>query len=167
VIDFFINKITNGMNRPGPDAAARSQSKPAALSRPHLAAGNAEIAMGRKRVCDPEVVLEAFARRLPLAEISKSIGGVPIGTLGAIIHRARKAGDPRAALRQLHTPRRASAAKAEPGPVSGQIRRRRLAREFPASTTELENAIARASVPVRRLRPGIATWGWRPSWLRV
>jgi hypothetical protein len=121
--------------------------------------------MGRKRTCDPEIVLDAFARKLSLKEISRSMGGVPIGTLGAIIHRARRAGDPRAALRRA--PRVTVKAAAEPQPASKGFRRRRLAREFPSSPAELEAAIARASVPVRRLRPGIATFGWRPSWLRA
>ncbi|MGB7835380.1 MAG: hypothetical protein WBL84_24555, partial [Xanthobacteraceae bacterium] len=59
--------------------------------------------MGRKRTCDQEAVLDAFARKLTLKEISRSLGGVPIGTLGVIIHRARKAGDPRAGLRRPAT----------------------------------------------------------------
>jgi hypothetical protein len=121
--------------------------------------------MGRKRTCDPETVLDAFARKLPLAEISRSMGGVPIGTLGAIIHRARRAGDPRAGLRRVA--RGAVKAAVEPAPVCAEVRRRRLAREFPSSPAELDAAITRASVPVRHLRPGIATWGWRPSWLRA
>jgi hypothetical protein len=42
-----------------------------------------------------------------------------------------------------------------------------LARQFPGSTAELNEAVARADIPVQRLRPGIATSGWRPSWLRT
>ena len=54
--------------------------------------------MGRKRTCDQEAVLDAFARNLTLKEISRLLRGVAIGTLGVILHRARKAGDPRAGL---------------------------------------------------------------------
>jgi hypothetical protein len=121
--------------------------------------------MGRKRVCDPDAVLDAFAQNLPLAEISRLLGGVPIGTLGAIVHAARRAGDPRAPLRRRPPP--PAAALPLRGALPAHIRRRQLARRFPGSTADLANAIARASVRVRRLRPGIATWGWRPSGLRV
>jgi hypothetical protein len=48
--------------------------------------------MGRRPVCDPEVVLDAFACNLPLTEISRSLGGIPIGTLGSIIHRSTQGG---------------------------------------------------------------------------
>jgi hypothetical protein len=122
------------------------------------------IFMGRKRTCDPEAVLEAFARNLPLAEISRALGDVPIGTLGAIIHRARRAGDPRAALR-----RRGSPPINNPGgePGSAHIRRRQLAREFPSNPDELSDARERSTVPVRRLKAGPATLGWRPSWMRT
>jgi hypothetical protein len=121
--------------------------------------------MGRKRTCDQDVVLDAFARKLTLKEISRSLGGVPIGTLGVIIHRARKAGDPRAALRWPAT--LPPATDVEPPPASARCRRRKLAREFPSSAAELEDAVARTSVKPRRLQPSPPTWGWRPSWLRV
>jgi hypothetical protein len=120
--------------------------------------------MGRIPVCDPEVVLDAFACNLPLKEISRSLGGVPIGTLGAIIHRARKDGDPRASLRRRVNRRAATAANR---PSSPQVRRQLLARQFPGSTAELSEAVARADIPVQRLRPGIAMGGWRRSWLRT
>jgi hypothetical protein len=125
--------------------------------------------MGRKRTCDQDAVLDAFARKLTLKEISRSLGGVPIGTLGVIIHRARKAGDPRAALRWPATlpPAADVAIDVEPAPASARCRRRRLAREFPSSAAELEDAVARTSVKPRRLQPSPPTWGWRPSWLRV
>ena len=121
--------------------------------------------MGRKRVCDPEAVLDAFAQNLRLADISRLLGGVPIGTLGAIVHAARRAGDPRAPLRRRSPP--PPAAHPLRGACAAHIRRRRLARRFPGSPADLAAAIARARVDVHRLRPGIATWGWRPSWLRV
>jgi hypothetical protein len=125
--------------------------------------------MGRKRTCDPDVVLDAFARKLTLKEISRSLGGVPIGTLGVIIHRARKAGDPRAGLRRPATPPPAAdvAIEAAPPPVSARSRRRQLARAFPSSAADLNDAVARTSVKPRRVRPSPPTWGWRPSWLRV
>ena len=120
--------------------------------------------MGRRPVCDPEVVLDAFARNLPLTEISRSLGGIPIGTLGSIVHRARKDGDPRAGLRRRVTMRVVSAKNR---PSSPQVRRQLLARHFPGSAAELSEAVARADIPVQRLRPGIAMSGWRPSWLRT
>jgi hypothetical protein len=123
--------------------------------------------MGRKRTCDQDTVLDAFARKLTLAQISRSMGGVPIGTLGAIIHRARKAGDPRAALRRRPALRPVPDADVAPPPVSAKRRRQQLAREFPGSVSELNDAIAQTTVKPRRLRPGIATWGWRPTWLRT
>ncbi len=122
--------------------------------------------MGRRPVCDPEVVLDAFARDLPLAEISRSLGGIPIGTLGSIIHRARQQGDPRAGLRRRINPRKATAT-AHNRPSSPQVRRQLLARQFPGSPAELKEAIAHADTPVQRFRPGVATCGWRPSWLRT
>jgi hypothetical protein len=121
--------------------------------------------MGRKRVCDPEAVLDAFAQNLPLAEISRLLGGVSIGTLGAIVHAARRSGDPRAPLRRRPPP--PVAAQPLGGGLPAHVRRRRLARRFPGSPADLAAAIARARVEVHRFRPGIATWGWRPSWLRV
>jgi hypothetical protein len=123
--------------------------------------------MGRKRVCDPEDVLEAFARGLPLLEISRALGDVPVGTLGAIVHRARREGDPRAALRCRPAAHRAATSSPAAKPESGQFRRRRLARAFPGSPAELADAATRTSAPVKRLTPGVATAGWRPSWLRV
>ena len=120
--------------------------------------------MGRRPVCDPEVVLDAFARNLPLTEISRSLGGIPIGTLGSIVHRARKEGDPRAGLRRRVNRRVASA---QNRPSSPQVRRQLPARQFPGSAAELSEAVARADIPVQRLRPGIAMSGWRPSWLRT
>ena len=123
--------------------------------------------MGRRPVCDPEVVLDAFARDLPLGEISRCLGGIPIGTLGSIIHRARQQGDPRAGLRRRINRRIANAASAQNRPSSPQVRRQLLARQFPSSAAELNDAIARADIPVQRLRPGVATCGWRPSWLRT
>jgi hypothetical protein len=120
--------------------------------------------MGRRPACDPEVVLDAFASNLPLTEISRSLGGIPIGTLGSIIHRARKEGDPRAGLRRRVSRRIASA---QNRPSLPRVRRQLLARQFPGSAAELREALARADIPVQRLRPGIATSGWRPSWLRT
>ena len=112
-----------------------------------------------------------FARNQSLAEISRSVGGVPVGTLGAIMYRARRAGDPRAFRQRLIRRATAPAARARPKPrtesESQSFRRQRLARAFPSTPAELGEAIARASVPVRRLRPGIASDGWRPSWLRI
>ena len=125
--------------------------------------------MGRKRVCDPEAVLEAFARKLPLRVISRTLG-VPVGTIGAIVHRARRQGDPRAELRCRPAVRRAArpgSALTAPRGESAQFRRRRLAQAFPGSPAELTDAAASAGTPVQRLRPGVATAGWRPSWLRV
>ena len=123
--------------------------------------------MGRKRIWDADAVLDAFARNLPLAEISRSLGGVPIGTLGAIIHRARRAGDPRAVLRRRLTPRPAPTTNVAPSRASARHRRRQLARAFPSTPVELNEAIARTTVKPRRLRAAPATWGWRPSWLRI
>jgi hypothetical protein len=123
--------------------------------------------MGRRRTRNQEAVLDAFARKLSLAEISRSLGDVPIGTLGAMIHRARRAGDPRAALRRRPTPTARDPIAVETSPVSAHIRRRQLAREFPSNRGELSEAIERSDVPVVRLRPGIATLGWRPSWIRA
>jgi hypothetical protein len=123
--------------------------------------------MGRRPVCDPEAVLDAFARNEPLAEISRSLGDIPIGTLGSIIHRARQQGDPRAGLRRRFNPRAATGATAHGRPSAPQVRRQLLARQFPGSAAELTEAIARADTPVQRLRPGIASSGWRPSWLRI
>jgi hypothetical protein len=97
--------------------------------------------MGRKRTCDQDTVLDAFARKLTLAQISRSMGGVPIGTLGAIIHRARKAGDPRAALRRRPALRPVPDADVAPPPISAKRRRQQLAREFPGSVSELNDAI--------------------------
>jgi hypothetical protein len=122
--------------------------------------------MGRKRTCDPELVLDAFARKLTLKEISHALG-VPIGTLGVIIHRARKAGDPRAPLRRTATPPPAPAVETPAQPPSARHRRRTLARTFPASAADLDDAVARTDVKPRRLQAGIATAGWRPSWLRI
>jgi len=121
--------------------------------------------MGRKRVCDPEAVLEAFAGKLPLRVISRTLG-VAVGTIGAIVHRARRQGDPRAELRCRRAARPGSAVTAPRG-ESAQFRRRRLAQAFPGSPAELADAAASAGTPVQRLRPGVATAGWRPSWLRV
>jgi predicted nucleic acid-binding protein len=124
--------------------------------------------MGRKRTCDQNAVLDAFAQKLPLAQISRSMG-IPIGTLGAIIHRARKAGDPRAELRRRlrHLTGRPIVKVETARPISARRRRQQLAREFPGSSDELNAAVARANVEVRRLPPGIASWGWRPSWLKI
>jgi len=125
--------------------------------------------MGRKRVCDPEAVLDAFASKAPLREISRALG-VPVGTIGAIVHRARRQGDPRAELRRRPSaPRAASPGSAPSAPrgESAQFRRRRLAQVFPGSAAELADAAASAGTPVQRLSPGVAAAGWRPSWLRV
>ncbi len=128
--------------------------------------------MGRKSVCNRDFVLDLFARNTELAEISRLVGGVPVGTIGAIVCRARKAGDPRATLRRVQLAR--ASAKGAPAPARPQprveleaFRRQRLARAFPSTPAELKAAIAQARVPVRRLRPGIATAGWFPSWLRI
>jgi hypothetical protein len=120
--------------------------------------------MGRRPVCDPEAVLDAFARNLPLMEISRSLGDIPIGTLGSIIHRARNEGDPRAGLRRRVN---RQVTPAQDRPSSPRVRRQLLARQFPGSQAELSEAVARADIPVQRLRPGIAMSGWGPSCLRT
>jgi hypothetical protein len=125
------------------------------------------IIMGRMQVCNPDVVLDLFARKLSLGEISVLVDGVPIGTLGAIVHRARKRGDQRAAPRRRGGKHAPAPARHPPGVEPQRFRRRRLARAFPSTPAELKAAIAQTSVPVRRFSPGLATWGWRPSWLRV
>jgi len=158
VVDDPISKITNRIT--GSGLALLSFPVPGR----HRSTGGKGSVMGRRPVCDPEVVLDAFARDLPLTEISRSLGGIPIGTLGSIIHRARKEGDPRAGLRRRVNRR---VAPAQDRPSSPRVRRLMLARQFPGSTAELSEAVARADIPVQRLRPGIATSGWRPSWLRT
>ena len=125
--------------------------------------------MGRKFGCDRELVLNAFARGSRLAEISRLAGGVPLGTLGAIVHRARRAGDPRALRSRRNSRASLQAVHGQPQPrsESALVRRVRLGRAFPSSPEELKAATARSRVPVRRLRPGVASAGWQLSWLNI
>jgi len=125
--------------------------------------------MGRKFACDRELVLDAFARGRRLKEISGLVGGVPLGTLGAIVHRARRAGDPRALRWRRNDRASLQTVHGQPQPTSESalVRRLRLGRAFPSSPEELKAATARSRVPVRRVRPGVASAGWRPSWLNI
>ena len=119
--------------------------------------------MGRRPVCDPEVVLDAFACNLPLMEISRSLGGIPIGTLGSIIHRARKEGDPRAGLRRRVNRR---VAPAQNRPSSPQVRRHCWRANFLGARTSSErrspaptyrsSACAQASRPAAGDQAGCA-----------
>src|SRR6476620_10464115 len=126
VVDARISKITNRIT--GSGLALLSFPCPRQAPQHRRKKGSV---MGRRPVCDPEAVLDAFACNLPLTEISRSLGGIPIGTLGSIIHRARKEGDPRAGLRRRVNRR---VVPAQDRPSSPRVRRQMLARQSPGST---------------------------------